>query len=162
MGIRIREATSADVNELITLSRKTISDSYSSFLGEKAVAAYIQSGAVDEYVADNIQECAVIEQDGEIVGYSVQKADLIDLMMVDTDYHRRGLGTCLLRHVEDMLFATYDTLMLESFQDNAKANAFYRKCGWSEVRTFSDDESSVEKIEFRKSRSDEPAAVSTH
>lgn len=162
MGIRIREATSADVNALITLSRKTISDSYSSFLGEKAVAAYIQSGAVDEYVADNIQECAVIEQDGEIVGYSVQKADLIDLMMVDTDYHRRGLGTCLLRHVEDMLFAAYDTLMLESFQDNAKANAFYRKCGWSEVRTFSDDESSVEKIEFRKSRSDEPAAVSTH
>ena len=71
MGIRIREATSADVNALITLSRKTISDSYSSFLGEKAVAAYIQSGAVDEYVADNIQECAVVEQDGEIVGYSV-------------------------------------------------------------------------------------------
>ena len=44
-------------------------------------------------------------------------------MMVDTDYHRRGLGTSLLRHVEDMLFEMYEHLMLESFNDNVIANA---------------------------------------
>ena len=152
MEAQIREATAVDIKPLVMISRKTISDNYSSFLGDRAVSAYIESGAVDQYVADNIQRCIVIVEDGEALGYSITKKNLIDLMMVDTDHHRRGLGTSLLRHVEDMLFDMYENLMLESFKDNVKANAFYRKCGWVEVRTFTDDQSRMEKIEFRKSR----------
>ncbi len=74
--------------------------------------------------------------------------------MIDAAYLRRGLGTRLLRHVEDMLFKMNDTLTLESFRANEKANAFYRKNGWLESRSFSDADSGTEKIEFCKSRRD--------
>ena len=102
METQIREATAVDIKPLVVLSRKTILDNYSSFLGDQAVTAYIESGAVDQYVADNIQRCIVIVEDGEALGYSITKKNLIDLMMVDTDYHRRGLGTSLLRHVRKL------------------------------------------------------------
>ena len=98
------------------------------------------------------REAIVLVEDGTVVGYSVPKDDLIDLMMVDVPCHRRGLGTALLRHMEDTLFRTYPSLRLESFKGNAMANAFYRKNGWLETRAFTDQESGIEKIEFHKSK----------
>jgi ribosomal protein S18 acetylase RimI-like enzyme len=152
MTIRIQAATKADVQPLVTLSHKTIVANYSPFLGDKAVAAYIESGAVDQYVVDSIGRCVVLVEDGAVAGFSVSKEDLIDLMMIDVDRHRRGLGTHLLRHVEDLLFDSYDELVLESFQDNAQANAFYGKNGWIEARVFLEEDSGIKKIEFHKSR----------
>jgi GNAT superfamily N-acetyltransferase len=153
METRVRKATSADVRPLVALSRRTISEEYSSFLGNEAVASYIDSGAVDRYVAENMDRCIVLVVDGGLVGYSVANGNLIDLMMVDVHYHGRGLGTALLQHVEETLFRTYRRLVLESFEGNVKANSFYRRNRWIAVRTFTDEQSGIDKIEFEKSRS---------
>ena len=156
MDIRIRTATDVDIQPLAVLSRKTITASYSSFLGEPAVKAYIASGAVDRYVTESIDHALVVDHAGSVVGFSVTKENLIDLMMIDVGYHRRGLGAMLLRHVESTLFQDYETLRLESFRENAPANAFYEKNGWIAIRTFGDEESGFEKIEFQKSRPRDP------
>jgi ribosomal protein S18 acetylase RimI-like enzyme len=74
-------------------------------------------------------------------------------MMVDVQYHGRGLGTSVLRHVEEELFRMYETLVLESFKGNAKANSFYRRNGWVELRSFTDEQTGIDKIEFEKSQS---------
>jgi ribosomal protein S18 acetylase RimI-like enzyme len=153
MSTPIRTAFASDLSTLIALSRRTISASYRSFLGDQAVDAFLDSGAADQYVADNMERCTVLMCDGEIAGFSVCRDNTIDLMMVDCVRHRQGFGTKLLRHVEEALFQRYDELRLESFEANEKANAFYRKNGWRETRRYFDRDASVRKIVFQRKAS---------
>lgn len=140
----------ADIDRLIALSRQTISACYRVFLGDQIVEEFIDSGSADEYIRENIQHCSVIVSDGNIVGYSVVKDNLIDLMMIDHRFHRRGFGRQLLRHVEERLSGTFDELVLESFEGNEQANSFYRKNDWDEAKRFFDESSGVNKVVFRK------------
>jgi len=75
--------------------------------------------------SENIRPCTVILTSHKIVGYSVTKDNLIELMMIDYDFHRRGLGAQLLQYIEGRLFRTHDELVLESFEGNQDANSFY-------------------------------------
>jgi ribosomal protein S18 acetylase RimI-like enzyme len=150
MRTKIRKATPADADALIALSRRTIRASYTSFLGEKGVDGFIESGACDQYIRDHIDRSTVICLDGEVVGYSVCEDGRIGLMMIDHAAHRQGLGTALLAHMERELFETFDAITVKSFEDNANANAFYVKNGWSEVRQFADEADGIRYVEFRK------------
>lgn len=150
--IGIRKADPADAETLITLSRRTISQCYRPFLGDQAVDGFIGSGAVDSYVRDNLPTCTLVLCDGRVAGFAVCRDDLLDLMMVDVDFHRQGLGTALLQHAEKTIFEEHRDARLESFEGNGAANAFYRKNGWREARRFPDSASGSTKIEFRKSR----------
>ena len=149
--IQIRQASPADTEVLIALSRHTIRASYPPFLGQEAVEAFIGCGAADHYVADHIEDGTVLLIEDEIVGYAVCKGQLIDLILIDPRWQRCGLGTRLLQHCEAVLFQYYDTLTLESFADNHIANNFYRKHGWDNVTRHVDHESGVHKLVFRKS-----------
>jgi GNAT superfamily N-acetyltransferase len=98
--IHIRQASPADIEALIALSRRTIRASYGPFLGREVVEAFIGSGAVDQYVTGHIEDGTVIVADDALGGYAVCKGPMIDLMMIDPPHHRRGFGTRLLRHCE--------------------------------------------------------------
>jgi ribosomal protein S18 acetylase RimI-like enzyme len=150
MNTEIRPAMRADIDSLITLSRQTISACYRVFLSDQVVEEFIDSGSADEYIRENIQNCLVIVSEGNIVGYSVIKENLIDLMMIDHRFHHCGFGTQLLRHLEEKLSGTFDELVLESFEGNEQAHSFYRKNEWSEEKRFFDEISGVNKIVFRK------------
>jgi ribosomal protein S18 acetylase RimI-like enzyme len=150
MKMLIRKALASDVGVLIDLSRRTISASYRPFLGAEAVGEFLGTGTVDRYVQDNLGDCSVVVCDGQVVGDAVCRDNLIDLMMIDHDFHRQGLGTELLRTVEESLGRGYEELRLESFEANQPANAFYLKHGWLEVRRYFDKDSGVNKIVFQK------------
>jgi ribosomal protein S18 acetylase RimI-like enzyme len=150
MDTQIRKAMASDITTRIAISRRTISASYRPFLGDEAVDTFIASGATDQYVRENIAQCAVILAEGKIVGYAVCKDNLIDLMMIDQEYHRRGLGTKLLAYCEAQLFQHFAELILESFEPNQQANSFYRKHSWIADRRFFDESSGVHKLVFRK------------
>jgi ribosomal protein S18 acetylase RimI-like enzyme len=94
----------------------------------------------------------VLATDGQVRGFGVVKANLIDLLMIDHDFHRQGYGTLLLRYLEEQLFREYDELTLESFEDNDKANCFYRKSGWIEQGRAFDEMIGVYKLVFVKDR----------
>ncbi|MGW1614071.1 GNAT family N-acetyltransferase [Streptomyces sp. NPDC002285] len=128
----IRPATGADLDDLQVLARRTIDACYRAFLGDEAVDWFIGSGASDAHVESHLEKGGVdcLSQEGRIIGFSVLDDSTIDLMMIDPDHHRRGLGRLLLRHAEEMLFARHATIRLESFADNAAANSFYEACGW--------------------------------
>jgi ribosomal protein S18 acetylase RimI-like enzyme len=150
MNTRIRKANTADIKTLQEISRRTIKESYRSFLGEEAVTSYIDSGESDRYIEDNIDNCSIIILNKTIVGFSVCKKNIIDLMMIDSNFHRKGLGSILLQSKEEKLFKEYSELELESFEKNDKANNFYVKNGWIEISRFHD--SGINKILFRKRR----------
>ncbi|WBB67755.1 GNAT family N-acetyltransferase [Micromonospora sp. WMMD812] len=129
----IRPAAGLDLDDLQALARRTIDTCYRGFLGDEGVDWFIGSGASDAHVRSHLERGGVhcLSQDGRIVGFSILDGPTIDLMMVDPDHRRRGLGRLLLRHVEDTLLARYSTIRLESFADNAGANSFYEACGWA-------------------------------
>lgn len=64
MQTQIRKALSSDIYLLIDLFRGTISACYWRFLGDEAVDEFIDSGAADRYVQDNLDHCSVIVRDG--------------------------------------------------------------------------------------------------
>lgn len=150
MNTLIRPATADDVEALIELSRRTISACYRSFLGDTAVDGFIESGAVDQYVRDNLSRCLILCREGKIVGWAVRRGQLIDLMMIEVACHRQGLGSQLLAHIEQELFGSHGELRLESFEGNQIANDFYRKHGWRELRCYFDEEAGAKKIVFGK------------
>jgi ribosomal protein S18 acetylase RimI-like enzyme len=150
MNTFVRTARPSDLDALCALARRTIRASYRVFLGDEKVDAFLGSGAADQYVASNMDSCSVLVGDGEVVGFSVCHDNVIELMMIDPAFHRQGLGSLLLRHVEQALWHGHAELRLESFADNEPANAFYRKNGWREANSHFDEVSGVHKIVFHK------------
>ena len=149
--IAIRKAQEADRVALATIGIRTIRASYSPFLGVQTVEAWIANGAVETYFDQNLPTCCVIEEEnGGIVGFSVTKSAVIDLMMIDCNRHREGFGRVLLDHVETHLFETEPLLTLESFFDNDVANAFYAAAGWTRGEAFEDPEDGIAKVRFSK------------
>jgi len=148
----VRLALGADLAALQALARRTIDASYRAFLGDEAVDRFITSGASDEHVETQLHRGHLhcMEAGGELVGLLILDGPTIDLMMIDVRRHRRGMGTVLLGHAEELLFARYEWARLESFADNEPANAFYAACGWRESRRL--DSAAPAKIEFSKHR----------
>lgn len=150
MKIEIRNAEKMDSEALKAISRRTISANYRSFLGDRAVDGFLGSGAVDHIIEDSVHQSIVILAEGKAVGFCVYEGDLIELMMIDDEFHRKGLGSQLLAHCEQTLFKTYTSLRLESFEPNKIANNFYKKNGWIESKRYFDADTGVDKILFTK------------
>jgi GNAT superfamily N-acetyltransferase len=148
----IRSASPADLDALIDLSRRTIRTCYAPFLGDESVEAYIGSGAVESFIEESIDRTHVILCDDQLAGYTSSKDDLLAVMLVDHTMHRRGLGRALLECVERELFGRHETIKLESFEDNAVANAFYTAHGWHEAGRHTDPDYGIRMIMMHKSR----------
>lgn len=56
--------------------------------------------------------------------------NLIDLIMIKNEYQNQGLGSQFISIISNKLLEIYPTILLESFEDNDKANNFYEKNGW--------------------------------
>lgn len=146
----IRAANAADVEDLLVLSKRTIRTCYKSFLGDEPVEGYIASGAVEKYDEDNLSRCFVIEDAGGISGVGAYKGAAVDLMLIDAERHRQGLGRRVLDHLESLLFADSAELTLESFAHNDQANTFYRARGWTQIDAYDDKETGIPMILLRK------------
>lgn len=151
MNLRFRRAGAGDVEALQAIARRTIDTSYRSFIDDDTVDWFL-SGPSDRYLAANVDKATVVTTDGSIAGFVVCKANLVDLILVDHGAHRRGIGTALLAHCESSLFRIYDTITLESFEGNDRANGFYRKNGWVRVGALPDPMSGARKWILEKRR----------
>ena len=150
MKTKIRKSRIEDLEEIQEIACRTIDMNYRIFLGDKGVDRFIESGSAHQYLEDNIVDCWVVENEDRVLGFCVCKGDLLDLMMVETGFHNQGLGTKLLAHVEQIMFSHYEELKLESFENNEKANNFYRAHGWVQKDKVFDKASNAFKLIFKK------------
>ena len=151
--ISIRPATLDDVEALTALSYKTIRQKYPEVIGAETVEGYIASGEVPKYYAERNAFLWVAELDGEPVGAVALKDNEIHLMMVTVEHHRRGIGEAILEHGEQLLFAEFERIELESFRDNLQAVKFYRKHGWQAVSEYPMPEVGIPMVRMAKDRS---------
>jgi GNAT superfamily N-acetyltransferase len=149
MNSVIRKSSVYELDQIKEIARQTIDANYRSFLDDEGVDWFIGSGASDQYISDNIDDCWVLLCDDQIRGFCVCKSNLIDLMMVH-NFYRLGYGTMLLKHCEEYLFSKFEAINLESFEGNDKANNFYRKNGWIEKERKFDEASGKNKLTFTK------------
>jgi ribosomal protein S18 acetylase RimI-like enzyme len=150
--LEIRSAKSADVAVLTELSHRTVLAKYPSVIGLEMVQGYVASGAVPAYYTDRLEHVWVAVLGGRPVGCYGLKDDAVDLMMVDVDFHRRGIGQALLAHAEAQLFERLETIFLDSFRENEQAVTFYKKHGWTEVTHFEDPDHGIPMVKLKKER----------
>lgn len=148
--MKIRKSTLNDLDEVQRIACRTIDLNYRSFLGDKGVDRFIESGSAHKYFEDNLVDCWLIEDENQIVGFCVFKDNLLDLMMIGTEHHGKGYGTELLKYCEQMMFSCSDEIKLESFEKNEKANNFYRKHGWIQHEKKFDKFANAYKLIFKK------------
>lgn len=72
----------------------------------------------------------VWEEDGEVVGFIALVENHVGGLFVLPSYHRRGIGTRLMRHVQEM----YARLTVDVYVVNENARRFYEKCGFRSLR----------------------------
>ncbi len=151
-SLEIRVAKAADIPVLTELSHRTVLAKYPDVIGLDMVQGYVASGAVPAYYRERLEHTRVALLEGRVVGCYAVKEDAIDLMMVDVDFHREGIGHALLDHAETRLFETYETLFLDSFSENEQAVSFYQKHGWSNVTQFKDPDYGISMVKLQKKR----------
>jgi GNAT superfamily N-acetyltransferase len=125
---------------------------YPSVIGAEMVQGYVDSGAVPTYYRERLAHIQVAVIQERIVGCYGLKGNAIDLMMVDVDFHRSGIGRALLFHAESRLFEQFEALSLESFSENEQAVAFYKKHGWTEVSRHIDPDYGIPMMKLAKKR----------
>ncbi|WP_346346134.1 GNAT family N-acetyltransferase [Streptomyces sp. SID5789] len=134
------------------LARRTIDARYRPFLGDEGVDWFIGSGASDDHIESHFRQGNLhcLEAGGDLVGLLITEESTVDLLMIDADRQRQGLGRLLLAQAERLLFAEYQEIRLETFAGNVTAVAFYEACGWSVSGQLESD--GPDRIEFRRYR----------
>ena len=121
--VRVRRAAAGDAAALVTLSRRTVDRCYRPFLGDATVERWIDGGRVERLIRDGLDDCVVLDQQGETRGLALCEGNLIRLLMVDPDWQRQGLGSRLLDAVESRLFSRQARPPAASTQATAASNA---------------------------------------
>ncbi|MEU9865176.1 GNAT family N-acetyltransferase [Streptomyces sp. NPDC047971] len=148
----LRPALEKDVAALQDLARRTIDARYRSFLGDEGVDWFIDSGASDDHIESHFREGRLhcLEEGEDLVGLLIAEESTVDLLMIDVARQRQGLGKLLLTKAEQLLFAAYEEIRLETFASNVAAVAFYEACGWSSTGRL--EAEGPERLEFRRHR----------
>lgn len=150
-NLKIRKARPADLPIMQQIAIRTIDKCYRSFLGNESVDWFINSGESDKELQKHNDNCELVLKDNTIVAFSIYFEDLIHLMMVDVALHRIGIGSKLLIHSEQQLFARgNETIRLETFEGNHQAINFYQKNGWLITGKLEDKEHGFIRVFFEK------------
>ncbi|MUL04430.1 GNAT family N-acetyltransferase [Aliivibrio fischeri] len=137
----IRKAQRADLASIQELARDTINTCYRSFLGDEGVDWFINSGESDKEIEKQLSNCVVLELNNQIQGYCAFENDFVHILMVSPQIQRSGLGSNLLKHVEnEITLLGHQTYRLETFKGNEQAIKFYLKNAWVIDREEKDEE----------------------
>lgn len=142
--------TKTDLTDIQKIAKLTVNQSYRYFLDDVVVDQYLESGQLDEYLQNNIKNTWALYQDSKIIGFSICIENVIDFMLIDTNFHRQGFGTKLLKSSENLLFKKYKVIALESFESNTKAAKFYEANNWKETDKYKDPNPNATKVIYRK------------
>lgn len=147
-----RDATREDGAALTLIAQKTIGACYRSILGVEKLVEFLESGAINEYIARNVERnyCPIQLLDRQPIGFAICRENIIEWFMVDYRYHQRGIGSQLLAHCESELFGAYPEIALTCFEQYEPATRFFRKHGWSEVLTHHDSQMNLGTILYQK------------
>lgn len=153
-SIEIRKARRDDIERIISMCKDSLAATYGDFMDEEAMRPWIAGTETDDYVRSRIAQMLVAEFSGRIAGVVSLDQQSVDLLWVDIDHRRQGIGRCLMERAERELASSgHSTGKLECFEPNRDAIAFYERLGWSIERKYLDETAGVNKVVMTKTLS---------
>ena len=146
----IREATEADLAEIIQVCRESIAETYGSFIEKEKMEPWVHGDEVEKFVTANWRNILVADVEGRILGVVSITGDTIDLLWVKLGFRGRGLGAVLMEKTEARIFSENGKAKVECFEPNTASLAFYKGRGFFPVETNFDEESGVNKVLMEK------------
>jgi GNAT superfamily N-acetyltransferase len=138
----------SDVAAISAMQKASLLETYEPFLGRAAIEAFIAAGGVEDYFDEHWRDATVAISGGDVVGVAVFLDGLLDLIWVRP--RSQGIGSALLRAAESKAAAGNDELMLEVWEINRRAVAFYERAGFSVTATGEDPQTGLAKLVMRK------------
>lgn len=135
--IFLRPALPGEVPLIETIIRRSMQASYAHFLPAHQFQRILDMDRPGTVARENAPDFLLAEWDGSPAGAMLLKGDYLDHLWAAPDFMGRGVGTALLAHAEELAAgAGHDRLVLDCFEKNAKALAFYHARGFAVERTY--------------------------
>ena len=123
-GLVLRPATAGDAEALGGVAYRSFHGAFAGIMSPASLAQRPQLFFVERF-GEQWPAVTVAEIEGRIVGFSMIRANHIDMFFIDPDAQAHGIGKALLHAAE-----AGGAKSLECFRDNRQARAFYEKHGW--------------------------------
>lgn len=131
-GPDLRPATARDVETIARIWHDGWRDGHLGHTPEALVAHRTPASFVPR-TADRIGRTTVAEVDGQVAGFVTVIDDEAEQVYVDARFRGRGVAEVLLRHAEQVVATSYDTVWLVVATGNARARRFYERSGWHDA-----------------------------
>jgi len=131
MDVRMQRYVPEDFDAVTRLWRRAREVSLPEFQRTKGYPFEMDCAYFREHVLPKNEIWVAWTLDGQAVGFMAIKDDFIDLLYVDPDSWRMGIGTMLLAQARRL---SPRRLRLFTLQINVNARAFYEKNGFSVLR----------------------------
>lgn len=135
-GVTIRPATVADVPEVARIWREGWPDGHEGHV-PAALAAERTPESFDQRTSERIGRTWVAQSDGVVAGFVVVVDDEVEQVYVAAAHRGTGVADALMREAERQVRANgHASAWLAVVAGNARARAFYERCGWRDEGRF--------------------------
>lgn len=93
----------------------------------------------------------ILELDKKIIGLYIWKESLLHLIMIEPEFQGTGAANYFMENICEDRLKKHKEIYLESFENNKRANNFYKKCGWEMYKKDTDTEMRWNKLFYRRS-----------
>ena len=136
MEVTIRRAAPADVQLVARIWQRGWDDGHVGHV-PPALLPYRQPEHFEERTPQRIPTMWVAQSGGQVVGFVVVKDDEVEQLFVERDARGTGVAALLLhKGEEEIRRAGYTRAWLAVVAGNARARAFYARCGWRDCGPF--------------------------
>lgn len=147
--IAYRDAAAADAAELAAFAERTFTETFGHLYPPEDLASYVEAkyrtDVVAAEIADPETRYVLALRDGEIVGYSklglvdmdVDATDALELHRLYVDTSVKGAGVAKTLMDDGLAWARGKgarVMYLSVWENNARAQAFYRRYGFEHVK----------------------------
>ncbi len=129
----IRLAEMKDLENILQITRDTISKIYSHYYAEGVVDFFLQHHSRKNVLSDIEDEIVwLLEEEGKPVGTVTIKENAVNRLFVLPEYQSRGYGSQLMDFAEDKIAENYSHVHIDS---SLAAKEMYLKRGYKEKKT---------------------------
>ena len=148
--ICLRPATRTDRQAIVALCKRSLVDTYDSFMDPERMRPWVEGDEVERYVEQTWRRTTLAMQGEVLAGLVALEDEVIDLVWVRDELRGQGIGSLLMETAERELAGRYEEAELECFAPNVASLAFYHSRGYREVRRYFEPASALDKIVLRK------------
>ena len=135
----IELATKDDVQELVSIWIDISRKEFSQQIGSEAIEYFIESGEMEQETLKLIADTYVYRKNGCVAGFVVLIDNLIELVLVRTEFQNSVIGSRLYRFALKRICKEHGHVRAECFANNERANSILTRLRFTFDGSYEDD-----------------------